>query len=234
MKQYPQHRYTPPVGATEIVLVRHGQSRAAIPGQPFPLQPFPQKKGQGDPELSALGRMQALKVAAQLASEPINAINAIYVTSLCRTHESAAPLAAKLGLMPIEEAGLREVHLGEWEGGVLRIKVHENDALYQQMQLEQRWDVIPGAESHDEIQLRVAAALSSMVAQHQGQRIVAFVHGGIIGHILSQVTRSEAFAFNGCDNGSISRIVAAEDTYRLRGYNDTAHLQGLESDSMLS
>ena len=38
------------------------------------------------------------------------------MTTLRRTHETAAPLAARLGLTPIVEPDLREVHLGEWEG----------------------------------------------------------------------------------------------------------------------
>ena len=46
-------------------------------------------------------------------------IDAIYVTTLRRTHETAAPLAARLGITPIEEPDLREVFLGEWEGGHL-------------------------------------------------------------------------------------------------------------------
>ena len=37
-----------------------------------------------------------------------------------RTHQTAAPLAKHLGLEPILEADLREVYLGEWEGGALR------------------------------------------------------------------------------------------------------------------
>jgi probable phosphoglycerate mutase len=50
MKEYRQHRFEKPVGAVDVILVRHGESRAARPEEPFPLV-----AGQGDPELSALG-----------------------------------------------------------------------------------------------------------------------------------------------------------------------------------
>ena len=45
-----------PEGATDIYLVRHGESRAAIEGELFPLV-----NGQGDPELSSEGRTQAMQ-----------------------------------------------------------------------------------------------------------------------------------------------------------------------------
>ena len=132
-----------PKGATDICLVRHGESRAAIEGKLFPLL-----DGQGDPELSKEGRAQAIAVAEKLASLPIDAV---YVTNLRRTLETAAPLCDRLGLDPIEEPDLREVHLGDWEGGLFRAKVQENDPLYQKMQDEQRWDVIPNAESSESL-----------------------------------------------------------------------------------
>ena len=53
-----------PEGATDIYLVRHGESRAAIEGELFPLV-----NGQGDPELSSEGRTQALAVAEKLKQE---------------------------------------------------------------------------------------------------------------------------------------------------------------------
>ncbi|MBT7879903.1 MAG: histidine phosphatase family protein, partial [Gammaproteobacteria bacterium] len=54
VKEYRQHKYEVPEGATEIILVRHGESRAATADSPFPLV-----GGQGDPELAPQGRQQA-------------------------------------------------------------------------------------------------------------------------------------------------------------------------------
>ena len=216
MKEYRQHRFTAPKGATQILLVRHGESRAASLENPFPLV-----AGQGDPELAIAGREQAERVGERLRHLPIDAI---YVTNLTRTHETAAPLAGHLGLEPIEEPDLREVHLGDWEGGLLRIKAFDNDPIYQQMQAEQRWDAIPGAESRAQIHARVERALNKIAAGHPDQLIVAVVHGGIVGHILSHASGSAHFAFNGCDNGSISQIVMVEGKMIIRGFNDTSHL----------
>ena len=99
-----QHSYQPPAGATEIILVRHGESRAASMENPFPLV-----DGHGDPELHPNGEQQAVAVGEALKRENIAAI---YVTSLQRTVQTAAPLAAHLGIKPQVEADLREVLLG--------------------------------------------------------------------------------------------------------------------------
>src|SRR5215469_13951404 len=107
-----QRRFEPPPGAMELVLVRHGESEAYVDGSPFPLV-----GGHGDPPLSPQGAEQARRVCARLSRA---GIDAIYVTTLRRTAQTAAPLAGQLGLEPRVEAGLREVYLGEWEGGVLR------------------------------------------------------------------------------------------------------------------
>jgi probable phosphoglycerate mutase len=212
-----QHSYQPPEGATEIVLVRHGESRAATKENPFPLV-----GGHGDPELHPNGEAQAIAVGERLRHE---AIDAIYVTSLQRTVQTAAPLAGHLGLETWIEADLREVCLGEWEGGVLRMKAAAGDPLFLQMQAEERWDVIPGAESWDTLNQRITGGLNRIHQQHPDQKVVAVVHGGVIGHILAHASGSSPFAFNGADNGSISRIVMHAGGIKVRSFNDNLHVQ---------
>ena len=84
-------------------------------------------------------------------------IAAIYVTTLRRTQQTAAPLAERLGLEPQVEPDLREVFLGEWEGGELRRRVIDQDPLAIAMFETGRWDIIPGAEPDDEFRGRVRA-----------------------------------------------------------------------------
>ena len=59
---------------------------------------------------------------------------------------------------------MREVHLGEWEGGEFRRHVAEGHPIAMQMRTEQRWDVIPGAEPSDQFAGRVRGALESIAA----------------------------------------------------------------------
>ena len=216
MKSYPQHRYTKPGGATDIILVRHGQSRAASLEDPFDLV-----DGQGDPELSREGRRQAMRLNERLANEPIDSI---YVTNMRRTTETAEPLAHRLNLIPRLEKDLREVHLGEWEGGLFRIKAAEPDPLYLELLRQQDWGVIPGAESRDQLRSRVLSAMKRIVTVHPNQTVMIVSHGGVISQILSHVTASRAFSFNSVDNASISHIVAESNQMVLRRFNDTSHL----------
>ena len=224
-KKYRQHKFERPPGATEILLVRHGESQPATLDEPFPLI-----DGQGDPQLAEVGRLQADKVGERLRHL---SIDAVYVTNLCRTQQTAAPLCNHLGLVPKIEPDLREVHLGDWEGGVFRIKAHENDPLIVKMLEQQRWDVIPGAESHENLGERVQRALDKIASAHPDQLVVAVVHGGVIGHIIARASGATPFAFNGADNGSISHIVMVSGNIMVRRFNDSSHLDesmfGVES-----
>jgi 2,3-bisphosphoglycerate-dependent phosphoglycerate mutase len=211
-----QHRFVAPPGATTMLLVRHGESAPSHPDRPFPL-----RDGHGDPELDPVGQEQAQLLADRLADEKLNAI---YVTTLVRTHQTAAPLAARLGLTPVEEPDLREVFLGEWEGGLFRARAVAGDPLFQKIFAEERWDVIPGAEPHDEFDERIWRGFQRIVAAHADQTVMVVSHGGVIGQLLHRVTGSRRFAFAGADNASISEIVASPERIVLRRYNDVAHL----------
>ena len=214
-----QSRFTTPPGGCELVLVRHGESEPLVEGNPFPLV-----GGHGDPALAPEGRAQAELVGERLSTEPIAAI---YVTTLRRTHETAAPLAARLGLTPMVEPDLREVHLGDWEGELFRQKVADGDPIVVQMFTEQRWDAIPGAEKAEVFGARVNAGIARIAAAHPDQRVAVVVHGGVIGEALAQATGSRPWAFVGADNASISRLVVTPDRWVLRGFNDTVHLGDL-------
>jgi hypothetical protein len=51
------------------------------------------------------------------------------------------------------------------------------------------------------------------------------LHGGVIGELCHQITRSRRFAFIHADNCSITRVVQFAIGHRmLRSFNDTAHL----------
>lgn len=224
---YRQSRFTRPAGATELLVVRHGESAPADPDRPFELV-----DGQGDPELSPEGREQAERVGERLADEPIAAI---YVTKLRRTSETAAPLATRLGLEPVLDPDLHEVHLGEWEGGRFRQYAAEGHPAYLRMHAEERWDAIPGAEPRDAFRERVERGFRRIADAHADEQVVVVVHGGVIGALLAIVTGSRDFAFNGADNASIHHVVRMpaapgepgrdRERWAVRRFNDTTHLR---------
>lgn len=217
MKEARQHRYTPPAGAADLLLIRHGETQAAVRGKSFPLI-----EGQGDPALRPEGEAQAIAVGERLRTEPITAI---YVTTMQRTHQTAGPLARHLGLVPKVERDLREVFLGDWDGGEFRFRAAENDPAILRARERHEWGELPGAETTAQLQERVRSGLLRIAKAHPDELVAVVVHGGVVSAALAIATGSPAFAFKGADNGSISRLVIGDEEMTMRGFNDVSHLR---------
>ena len=150
----------------------------------------------------------------------------LFVTSLRRTQETAAPLAAATGLEPQVIPELREVYLGDFEGGEYRIRAGRGDPIIKQVFAEERWDAIPNGESWEDFGARVTAGIERIVAAvGPDTSAVAVVHGAVIGQLCRQATASRPFAFVHADNCSVSRLVVGGDgRWLLRAFNDISHL----------
>ncbi len=217
MTQLHQRRYRPPKGATSVLLVRHGATEPVTPGTPLATT----ADGIGDPGLSDEGHEQALRVCERLAGEHFDAV---WVTRLRRTAQTAQPLVERLRIEPVMSDDLHEVFLGEWEAGVFRVRLAERDPLFERIYTEERWDIIPGAEPLDDFDARLRRGFETVVRAHPGQRVAVFTHGGVITHLLHQATGSSRFTFADPDNASISELVITERGPVLRRFNDIAHL----------
>lgn len=222
MSSQAQTSFAVPPGATRLTLVRHGQTQGLPEGEMFEL-----KHGHGDPLLTELGHQQAGAVGERLHTE---AIDQLYVSSLTRTHQTAAPLVERTGMQPTEEHDLREVFLGEWEGGVFRKMLHElthPGAIAFRQTYE--WGHVPGAETNEELQARTSGAIKRIHEAHPDEHVVAFVHGGVVSALCAYATGSHMRGFAGSDNCAIHRMVITEDRWFLRSFNDTNHLGDLLS-----
>jgi probable phosphoglycerate mutase len=214
--EYRQYRFTAPPGAADLILIRHGESEPAREDRPAD-----SLDGHADPALDPVGVEQACRLADRMAGEQLDAI---YVTTLRRTAQTAAPLAERLGITPVVEPDLREVYLGEWEGAAFRKHTSEQHPLAVEMFTEQRWDVIPSAERTADFRARITAGITRIAQRHPNQKVAVVVHGGVIGMIMAIATGAGNFAFVGADNASISQIVVLGDRWTVRRFNDTAHL----------
>lgn len=215
---FEQSPYELPPGSTEVVLVRHGASEAAVVGARFPLV-----DGHSDPALSGAGKAQAEMVVDALKGEDVAGL---FASTLRRTQETAAPLAAELGLEPQVLFELREVFLGDFEGGEYRIRQGRGDPIIQQVFAEERWDAIPNAESFESLGGRLRKGIEKIVDEVGPETTaVAFVHGAVIGQLCQLATASRPFAFVHADNCSVTRIVVhADGKWLLRSFNDINHL----------
>ena len=88
-----------------LLLIRHGQTPGNVLGQLDTKHP--------GPGLTDLGLRQASAIPAALRCDPIDAI---FVSTLLRTHLTAHPLAADRGLDVQIATGLHEIEAGSLEG----------------------------------------------------------------------------------------------------------------------
>lgn len=221
-KSHPQTFLEPEPGACQILLVRHGQSIPFVEGEPFPL-----KDGHGDPPLSPNGVMQATAVGERLRAEPIAAI---YASSLQRTQQTATPLAQALDMNIRIDADLREVFLGDFEGGLFRQRAAEGHPAVEAFRLKREWGEIPGAESNDDLRSRTVAAVERIALTHPDEMVAVFCHGGVIAALLGHAQRIDQFMFRGCRNGALNHLYVSEAEWLIRSFNDASHIGGLTFD----
>ena len=153
-----------------ILFVRHGQTPANVGGILDTAAP--------GPGLTELGVRQARAVLDALGHETIAAI---YVSTLRRTHETAAPLAEALDLTPIELAGTHEIEAGDVEGR------NDHDAVRTYMTTVFAWGagdrspVMPGGFDGHAFFARFDDAIAGIAAQHPDDATVVVVsHGAAI------------------------------------------------------
>jgi 2,3-bisphosphoglycerate-dependent phosphoglycerate mutase len=213
-----QQPYALPAKATQVVLVRHGSALVAAPDA----EPFALLDGHNDPPLAPEGMEQAEVVGARLQRRPPDRI---FVSSLRRTQETAAPLAAALGAEPIVLPELREVHLGEWEGQFTN-RISSRNPTVAAMLAEQRWDVIPGAEPTADFRARVAVGMQRVLEETgPGGTAAVFAHGAVIAEVCRSATGSRPLAFLFAENTSLTRLAhVGEGSWVLRSFNDVSHL----------
>ena len=87
-----------------LLLMRHGQTHANVSGELDTAHP--------GVDLTDLGRAQAAAAAAAIGDRPIDAV---YVSSRVRTHQTAAPAAEQRGLDLRPLDGLEEIAAGDFE-----------------------------------------------------------------------------------------------------------------------
>ncbi|WP_435189857.1 bifunctional RNase H/acid phosphatase [Streptomyces sp. bgisy126] len=210
----------PDMGApATFVLLRHGET-ALTPEKRF------SGSGGSDPELSAAGLRQAEAVAAALAAR--GTIQEIVSSPLTRCRQTAAAVAARLGLDVRIEQGLRETDFGAWEGltfGEVRERYPEDlDA----------WLASPkaaptgGGESFATVSRRVAAARDRLTAAHAGRTVLLVTHVTPIKTLvrLALGAPPESLFRMELSAASISAVAYyADGNASVRLLNDTSHLR---------
>ncbi len=152
---------------TTLLLIRHGENEFTATGRLAARLP--------GVHLNERGRRQAVALAGVLGNAPIQAI---YSSPLERALETAAPLAAVLGLEVQIEAGLIEIEMGGWTGRPLK-ELGKLKAWKTLQETPSRFS-FPGGESFVAIQARSVAAVEGIAARHPEGLVACFSHGDII------------------------------------------------------
>jgi broad specificity phosphatase PhoE len=170
-------------GSVSVVyLVRTGRTRLVERGV---------LQGRIDAPLSEAGHVDAADAATVLAATDVGAV---YTSPLRRAVETADRICARVGAGPVVHDGLVDVDAGRWSGTTSEtLAANDADAFRSYFRFP-IGTVFPGGESMVAVDVRVLAALRSIVAA-EGDRTVAVVtHELPIRRVLVRVRRLEGTA----------------------------------------
>lgn len=199
----------------KILLIRHGQTDWNA-----------QRRWQGalhEIALNAQGQAQACLLGEYLTG---CAVEAIYSSDLQRAWETAAIIGQTLGLTPIPDTRLREVHAGVFQGLTwpeleTKYPEHTNDYLANSRQQDYRF---PEGESWREVSIRAYEALKAVTEITAYKTTVLVTHGGTLRRLLVHLFPELRDAELHFPNTSISIIEHSEAGWKLIELGKTPHL----------
>ena len=202
-----------------FVLLRHGET---------PLTPQKRFSGSGgtNPSLSNVGRDQAERAATALAAR--GTIQHIIASPLTRTRETAAAVAARLGLDVTIEEGLRETDFGAWEGltfGEVRERYPDDLTTWLADPTAQPTG---GGESFADTATRIAATRDKLTATYAGRTVLLVTHVTPIKTFVQLALGAppESLFRMELSAASISAVAYyADGNASVRLFNDTSHLR---------
>lgn len=185
-------------------------------------------QGDTDVPLNALGLRQAEALARRIGHERFDTV---YASDLQLAAVTARTVFPDRNLCL--DRRLREINLGTFEGKVWQDAPEDEQAQFAVWFNGPYDQPVPGGESSDDLQNRVADWLESLP---ETGRVIAFAHGGTISAILQLFTGRPAPRTRGepggwgfrLENTSISKLRLSETFTSVEVVNDAAHLEGLE------
>jgi probable phosphoglycerate mutase len=196
-------------------MVRHGETAWNAEGR---------VQGQTDVPLSAVGESQARAVRAALAGERFAAL---YASDLSRVRQTAAPVAALLGLPVRLEQRLRERHYGKFETltyAEARAHLPQDYARFRARDPD--YDFGSG-ESLRRFYERAVACVAGIAERHAGEAVLVFTHGGVLEmvHRHAHGTGISAPRDFEIPNAALNWIEIGPGAWRVRSWAQVAHLE---------
>ena len=200
--------------ATRILAIRHGETLWNVDSR---------IQGHLDIGLNDTGRWQAERLGMALKDEPIAAI---YASDLSRAHDTALAVSRHTGVPVQPEPGLRERSFGEFEGRTFAEIEIELPEQAQRWRQRDPTFTPAGGESLLMLEVRVLSVAGRLAAQHPGEQIALFAHGGVMDILYRAATRLDLQAARtwALGNTAINRLLWSPEGFSLVGWADVQHL----------
>lgn len=208
-------RYNRRVAATDIYLIRHGETEWNRAGRWC---------GVSDPPLTETGRFQARALAEWIRHLPVRAV---YASPLSRARDTAAPLADALGVDLRLRRSLVERDFGEWEGlhtDEIRSRWPEPLRLLQE---DPSRHSAPGGESCDRVVRRARRALGAIARVHPGEAVAVIGHQSVWRIVLAPLLGlplRDYYRGLELGNSSVSLVRVEPGGLRVIWHNRLSHL----------
>lgn len=201
---------------TRLCFVRHGETdwNAAQ-----------RLQGQLDIPLNRNGEEQAERLGRALAMARLR-FDALYVSDLTRTQQTARPVSALLGLEPRLAPALRERHFGHFQGLTYAEASERMPDAYQAFRARHPAYEPEGGESLQALQGRIHAFLDRILAEHRGQTLLLISHGGVLDMVYRLATGKplgEARDFP-IPNAALNWLRHDAEGWRVEHWADERHL----------
>jgi broad specificity phosphatase PhoE len=200
-----------------MFMVRHAEST---------WNPMKKIQGQRDPQLSAYGKKEAGLLAKRFKGL---SFGAVYTSPLKRAYQTAEIVVGKKTPI-IQEEGLNEISLGEWEGKTLRRIRKEYGEMFDRWAVRPTRIRVPGGEDFKSFVRRVKRTLSSIESAHKGCNVLAVCHGGVISTYATVVLNlppDDVWCLT-VKNASLTIVEVGAELHKLITFNDVSHLMGLK------
>lgn len=200
---------------TTVYLIRHGQSMGNLERRLL---------GHTDLPLTDFGKKQAERAADYLLQF---GITRVYSSDLMRAMQTVSPLASRLSLPMIPDAGLREIDAGDWEGlPFTDIKARWADE-YHTFRVDLGRSVPPHGEATQHAADRLFTTISRIVRENPDEKILIASHAAVICMFAARVlglAPGDVSRLRLASNASVSVFEHDGERFHLAVYGNDGYL----------
>jgi len=197
----------------KLIAIRHGETAWNTQGR---------EMGQLDSPLTPLGIQQAHCIARRLKR---SSFDVLYSSDLGRSVQTAGIIASTCGMTVNIDEGLRERHMGIFQGLTVaemreRFPIERQD--YERIGFDY---VIPGGESARQRLERSVRVLTAIAERHAKDTVVVITHGGFLMGFFEFVLNMQpgnGWRFKRY-NGSYNAFQYVDGQWSLEVWNDVSH-----------